>query len=193
VLRASKPFRPAAAALALMGLAVGLTGCSTGAGSTVALPSGNGTGELRLSSPAFADGGSLPARFTCDGQSIPPGLRWSVPTQPAEYVLVLTDPEAQGGTFVDWVLYGISPTYDNAGEGQGPPGARQGTNDLGKIGYAAPCPPLADPAHHYVFTMYALSSPRTQGLESGASLDQVIRRLSCCILASGTLTGTYRR
>jgi Raf kinase inhibitor-like YbhB/YbcL family protein len=108
-------------------------------------------------------------------------------------VLVMVDLDATGGTFVHWVLYGISPTYDNAGEGQGPPGARQGMNDFGKLGYGAPCPPPADPPHHYVFTMYALSAVRTGGLESGASLDQVVKRMTCCIQASGTLTATYRR
>jgi Raf kinase inhibitor-like YbhB/YbcL family protein len=105
----------------------------------------------------------------------------------------MTDPDAPGGTFVHWIMYGISPDTPSVGEGQGPAGARQGMNSFGSVGYGAPCPPLGDSPHHYVFTMYALSTQSTNGLASGATLDQVVRRISCCIAATGTLTGTYER
>jgi phosphatidylethanolamine-binding protein (PEBP) family uncharacterized protein len=32
---------------------------------------------LELSSPAFAAGGNIPRRFTCDGDDVPPPLTWT--------------------------------------------------------------------------------------------------------------------
>jgi Raf kinase inhibitor-like YbhB/YbcL family protein len=182
-------------ALAVAASAALLLGaCSTSSGSgPVALPIATGAGELQLTSNSFADGSTLPARFTCDGQGLPPDLSWTVSPPAAEFVLVMTDPDTSGGTFVHWVMYGISSDANNVGEGQGPPGARQGLNGFGTLGYGPPCPPQADPVHHYVFTMYALSSARTTGFGSGATLQQVVERMSCCIAATGTITGTYRR
>lgn len=179
---------------AAMAALVLLAACSTGAGgSNIGLPSGNGAGHLVLTTEAFADGGSIPARYTCDGQGVAPLMTWQAPGSPAEFVLVMTDPDALGGTFVHWIMFGIPPGTPGVGEGQGPAGARQGMNSFGSVGYGAPCPTLGDSPHHYVFTMYALSTVSTNGLPSGATLDQVVTRISCCIAASGTLSGTYRR
>jgi Raf kinase inhibitor-like YbhB/YbcL family protein len=171
-----------------------LDACSASSGGgPVDLPSARGPGELQLTSSSFADGSAIPARFTCDGQGLPPNLSWTASPPAAEFVLVMTDPDASGGTFVHWVMYAISSDSNNVGEGQGPPGARQGVNGFGTLGYGPPCPPQADPVHRYVFTMYALSSAKTAALGSGATLQQVVQRMSCCVAAAGTITGTYQR
>ena len=171
-----------------------LAACSTSGGSdTVALPAAGGARRIALSSSAFADGGRIPARYTCDGRGLAPLLQWSTPDQPAEFVLLLTDPDAPGGTFVHWVIFGIPPQTQDVGEGQGPTGARQGVNGFGGLGYGPPCPPAGDKAHHYVFTLYGLSSVRTSGLESGAAAQEVLKAISCCIESEGTLTGVYQR
>jgi phosphatidylethanolamine-binding protein (PEBP) family uncharacterized protein len=91
------------------------------------------------------------------------------------------------------VLYGMGPNSDTAGEGQAPSGSLEGTNDSGSLGYAAPCPPPGDAAHHYVFSVYALSRPVTGGLPRGATAGRVLAAASCCVQAAGTITGTYRR
>lgn len=186
--------RRTALVAALAAAATALAACSTGGGgSAVALPSGSGAGRLVLTSEAFGNGAAIPARFTCDGQGVPPLLTWQLAEPPAEYVLVMTDPDAPGGTFVHWIMYGIAPDTPSVGEGQGPAGARQGTNSFGSVGYGPPCPTPGDSPHHYVFTMYALSPAGTNGLAAAATLEQVVKRISCCIVASGTLTGTYER
>jgi len=146
-----------------------------------------------LSSSAFADGGRIPARYTCDGRGVSPLLQWSEQGHPAEYVLILTDPDAPGGTFVHWVMFGIPPQTEDVGEGQGPTEARQGVNGFGGLGYGPPCPSAGDKPHHYVFTLYGLSSIRTSGLESGATAQAVLKAISCCIESEGTLTGVYER
>jgi Raf kinase inhibitor-like YbhB/YbcL family protein len=170
-----------------------LSACSTSTGSgAVDLPSAASEG-LTLDSTSFRDGGPIPSRYTCDGQGLPPYLSWSATKAAAEFVLVMTDPDAPGGTFVHWVMYAIPADATNVGEGQGPPGARQGVNGFGSLGYGPPCPPQADAAHHYVFTLYALSQPKTGELGSGATLRQVVDRISCCIQARATITGTVER
>jgi Raf kinase inhibitor-like YbhB/YbcL family protein len=181
------------AVLAVAATAGLLAGCSTSSGGgAVDLPSAP-SGGLTLTSTSFTDGGPIPTRYTCDGQGLPPDLSWSSTDPAAEFVLVMIDPDAPGGTFVHWVMYAIPADATNVGEGQGPPGARQGVNGFGSLGYGPPCPPQADSLHHYVFTMYALTQAKTAELGSGATLKQVVDRIRCCVQASATITGTVKR
>lgn len=175
----------------LLAVSVLAAACDTGGGGAVALPSGPST--LNLSTDAFSDDGAIPSRFTCDGDGVSPRLAWSESQQAAEFVLLVTDPDAPGGTFVHWVVYGIPSNADSIGEGQGPAGARQGENDLGRAGYGAPCPPPGDEPHRYVFTMYALSSERTTGIPAGAPARDVLEAIRCCVAEQGTITATYGR
>lgn len=167
--------------------------CGTGQPSSGPVPAVSAPGSILVSSPEFTDGGPIPAPFTCDGQGLPPRIAWQEPSDAAEFVLVVTDPDAPGGTFVHWVLYGMGPNSDTAGEGQAPSGSLEGTNDAGSLGYAAPCPPSGDAPHRYVFSVYALSRPVTGRLPRGATARQVLGAASCCVQAMGTITGTYGR
>ncbi|MGD8265922.1 MAG: YbhB/YbcL family Raf kinase inhibitor-like protein, partial [Chromatiales bacterium] len=50
---------------------------------------------LTLRSSAYADGDSIPARFTCVGDDISPPLEWSgVPEGTRSLVLLIDDPDA---------------------------------------------------------------------------------------------------
>jgi Raf kinase inhibitor-like YbhB/YbcL family protein len=170
-----------------------MAACSTGGGTAegVKLPAAPAT--LTLMSSAFSDGGAIPSRYTCDGIAVSPPLTWSESKPAQEFVLVVTDPDAPGGTFVHWVMYGISSIAESIGEGQGPAGAKQGVNDFGQRGYGAPCPPPGDPDHHYVFTVYAVSEAKTGGLSAGASAAAVFAAIGCCVQEQGSITGTYGR
>ena len=129
--------------------------------------------RVDVSSPAFAAGGPIPARFTCQGQDVSPPLRWThVPSGARELNLVMRDPDAPGGNFIHWQLTGIPPSTRALTAGEIPPGAGVGRNDFGTTGYRGPCPPPG-PAHHYVITLTA---------QAGAA-----------VLGTGTLTGTYGR
>jgi Raf kinase inhibitor-like YbhB/YbcL family protein len=180
--------RTAVGVLAVSFLAVA---CSDGGGQPLTLPSAPAT--LSLSTDAFSNGGALPPRFTCDGLGVSPRLAWSESKPASEFVLLVTDPDAPGGSFVHWVVYGIPSNADSIGEGQGPAGATQGENDFGRAGYGAPCPPPGDEPHGYVFTMYALSSERTQGVPAGADAEGVLDAIRCCVQEQGSITGTYER
>ena len=109
---------------------------------------------LRLSSSAVADGGELPARYTCMGDDVSPPLLWtSVPAGTVELALVVRDVDAEG--FVHWVVAGLAPDLGGLAEGTVPAGAVQAANDFGRPGWAGPCPPSG--THHYEVRVYALS------------------------------------
>ena len=162
-----------------------------GSGSTPSPPP-SAARALSLSSPAFSAGGSIPSRFTCDGAGTSPPLSWSHVGHAGSLVLVVTDPDAPGGTFVHWVAYGIDPRVTALHAGEIPPGAFQGTNDFGHTEYGPPCPPVGDPPHHYVFHLFALASG-TRLPEAGASAGDVLSAIDDHAVAEGTLTARYSR
>jgi Raf kinase inhibitor-like YbhB/YbcL family protein len=187
----------AAVAAVGCGLALASVGCGGGSSaasqaSTAPTTAGNPTvpASISLTSPVLAQGRPVPSRFTCDGPDDPPPLRWSgVPPGTAELALLLEDQNAQGesgGPFVHWSLFGIP-----ASATQVPPGAKQGTNDFHQLTYGGPCPPDNDPAHRYVFTLYALRAPLD--LPDGAPPTDLRAAIARAASAQGRLTVTYTR
>jgi len=77
------------------------------------------------------------------------------------------------------------------GEPAGPPGAAQGKNSWGKVGYGGPMPPKGHGVHHYRFRLYALDA--ALGLQPGADKGAVLAAAKGHILAEGELVGTYER
>lgn len=125
---------------------------------------------IRLSSPAFASGATIPKRYTCPHNVSPP-LRWSgVPAGTRELALEMIDVNAPGGGFVHWALAGISPTARAIATGDAvPAGAVAARNSFGRVGYGGPCPPPGKP-HRYVITLLALrtASDLRPGFSIGA-------------------------
>ena len=65
--------------------------------------------SIQMQSSAFEDGGMIPRQYTCDGADISPGLQWAaIPEETRSLALIADDPDAPSGTFVHWVLYGLS-------------------------------------------------------------------------------------
>lgn len=160
---------------------------------------------FRIESSAFGDGGTIPRRYTGDGDNVSPPIRWSdVPTGTRELVLVLEDDDArddEGGgdrPFVHWIVYGIPPQLHDLPEGIGhtlsPDRLHQevvhGTNSQGNVGYDGPSPPPGAP-HHYHLRLYALD--RHLDIEPGADRDRLDDDLAHHVIARAELTGTYRR
>ena len=95
---------------------------------------------LTLTSPAFSASGTIPSKYTCDGDETSPPLEWSgVPDKAMSLALVVDDPDAPDPAapkrrFVHWVLYNIPPDARGLSEaasgGKLPPGAREGANDF---------------------------------------------------------------
>ncbi len=164
-------------------------GC--GGGDTVKGPAPAAPDRIQLSSPAFADGAAIPRRHTCDGDDTAPALRWTnAPAKTRSLALLLEDPDAPGGTFVHWTVYGLAPTT-TALDADPPANAKQGENSFGKRGYNGPCPPKGDKPHRYVFTLYALRSDPALG--AGASPADVRAAIAKAALARGRLVGHFSR
>jgi Raf kinase inhibitor-like YbhB/YbcL family protein len=146
-----------------------------------------------LRSPDFSDHGTIPERFTCDGEDAPPTLEWSdVPEGTAELALTCEDPDAPGKTFVHWIVWGLDPGSTGLDANSIPAGLRHGRNDFGNSAYGGPCPPPGHGTHHYHFTLYALGNPPS--LSEGASMDEMRGALTTSgVLAEATLVGTYER
>jgi Raf kinase inhibitor-like YbhB/YbcL family protein len=172
----------------LVMLAIGAAGCGgthvdDSAGSSAGMP----RSTIGITSSDFADGARLPDRYTCHGAGISPPLRFSgVPTGAAALAVIVTDPDAPGGTYTHWVLFDLPPQVHELAPGSTPAQARRATNSAGTIGYTPPCPPSG--THHYRFTVVGLRDRIT--LPDGAPLERAIQRIEAKALARGTLVAT---
>jgi len=150
---------------------------------------------LEVVSPAFAAGGMIPRKHTCDGEDVSPEISWSgVPAGTRSFALICDDPDAPSGTWVHWVVFNLPAAVSRLPEALPaepalPSGGRQGKNDFRRIGYGGPCPPSG--THRYVFKVYALD--RLLDLEPGATKAQVEAAMKGHVLAEGSLMGRYRR
>jgi Raf kinase inhibitor-like YbhB/YbcL family protein len=179
-----------ASVIAVVAAAVALAGCGGGDDSSPPEP----PNTMKLTSPAFKDGGTLPAKYTCDGKlgGVNPPLAWSRrPRDLKSQALVLTDPDAPGGNFVHWVVWGMMAKTTGLEEDIPPIGLPVAKNSAGTVKYAPPCPPKGDPPHRYVFTIYALKE--RIATKSGSPASEAIGDIKKAALARGTLTGRYGR
>jgi hypothetical protein len=145
---------------------------------------------MRLSSPAFADRGSLPPVYTCTGRSISPPLSWDhIPPRARELELLVTDPDAPTGPVSHWVVHAIPPSDRGAPQGSVPSGAGQGTNSAGLRSYLAPCPLPPGSPHHYIFELFASAKPLKFGDSPNDA--EVRAALKGNTLATARLVATY--
>jgi len=162
------------------------------------------TSTLTLSSPAFTDGASIPATYTCDGDgSLSPTLRISgVPAGAKSLALIVGDPDIPaavksqlpddaGGVYVHWIVFNIAATTTEIKAGETP--GVLGANGSDRNAYTGPCPPrqYMPNEHRYYFTLYALDTELP--LSPGASRAQVLSAMVDHILAETTLLGRYQR
>jgi hypothetical protein len=154
---------------------------------------------LRLTSPAFAHQGEIPARYTCEGEDVSPPLAWSgAPAGTRSLALVVDDPDAPDPeapklTWVHWVLYGLPPgdgsLPEDAARAGLPPGTRVGRNDWKRADYGGPCPPIG--RHRYFHKLYALDVVLPDlGAATRAELE---RAMQGHVLARAELVGTYQK
>ncbi|UGY90304.1 YbhB/YbcL family Raf kinase inhibitor-like protein [Streptomyces gobiensis] len=147
---------------------------------------------IEFKSSAFNDHDLIPHRYTMDGENVSPPLTWSgVPSETAELALLCEDPDAPSGTFVHWLVTGISPDSGGTDSGQTPPDGVPHTNGFGEQGWGGPLPPVGDSPHRYFFRLYAL--PHPVALPDDATADDVHRAVDERQLASGTFVGLYQR
>jgi Raf kinase inhibitor-like YbhB/YbcL family protein len=139
---------------------------------------------LKITIPAFADGGAIPAKFGCSNgtnANLSPAIQWSgAPDGTMSIALILHDPDVAigGDDVLHWAIFNIPATA--AGLPEGVPakamlddGSVQINNIGGSIGYFNPCPPPPT-THHYMFEFYALDTKLDPAPANRADLQKAI-------------------
>lgn len=151
---------------------------------------------MKITSAAFEEGKSIPAKYTCDGKDVSPPLRWTgVPSAAKTLALTVDDPDAPVGDWFHWIVYNLPvstaelpealPKFESL-----PKGGKQGMNDFKRVGYGGPCPP-AGKAHRYFFKLYALDVQLN--LPSKITGKEFLDALTNHIVSQAGLMGTYQR
>jgi len=154
--------------------------------------------KLKLTSPAFSDGGEIPRECGYKhGNKVPPLKIKCAYTRIKSLALIMDDPDAMepaGKVWVHWVIWNISPGALKILEDEGYKSqtvdilqSDYGMTDFGEVGYGGPAPP--DKRHTYVFKLYALDS--WLDLPKGSTKSELEKAMEGHILEQATLTGTY--
>jgi len=148
-----------------------------------------------IQSPAFEEGGSIPSRYTCDGEDVSPPLVWSgIPAGTRSLALIVDDPDAPDPAaprmvWVHWVLYNLPPDVQGLPEAVValPPGTLEGRNDWKRTGYGGPCPPVG--RHRYFFKLYALDAVLPDLGEPTKA--ELLDAMKGHVIGEAVLMGTY--
>jgi hypothetical protein len=162
-------------------------------------PAGPG---LTLTTPAFADGAEIPAKFTqSDPKPISPHLQWTnVPANTMAFALIVHDPDVAVQKKTDdvlhWLVFNIPGSARELAEGvppdaKLPDGTIQGKNQGGVVGYRGPGAPAAGPHHHYTFELFALDMKLDLGPD--ATRPDVLKAIDGHILGKGVMVGRFHR
>lgn len=154
---------------------------------------------LSITSAAFEDGGSMAAKYTCEGPDVSPPLTWGgVPEGTRSLALIVDDPDAPDPaapkmTYVHWVLYNLP--VDSGGLPEGttsgdlPAGTLEGVNDWQRTGYGGPCPPIG--RHRYFHKLYALDVVLDDLGEP--TKDRLLAAMEGHVIAQAEIVGTYQK
>ena len=173
------------------------------------LPSAQRPVPMSLTTPAWQDGGHIPARYTQAGEQVSPELTWSnVPAGTQSFVVNMLDPDVsvQRGTDTQphWIVWNIPGSALGLPEGvkQGaelPDGTRQ--ISASGPGYRGPGAGANGPLHHYTFEVYALDTridvaPSTATPAIAAALETraaVMKAMQGHVLGKAVYVGLFRR
>jgi len=146
---------------------------------------------LTITSPAFANDGSIPAKYTCDGAGVNPPLVFSgAPAAAKSLALIVEDPDVPknlkaDGFFEHWLIWDIAPDSKGFAEGAG----KGGINESGSTGFMGPCPP--DREHRYFFKLFALDTKLSGAkISSKADLDKA---MAGHVIGQAELVGLYNK
>ena len=158
---------------------------------------------LTLTTTAFPDGGTIPAKYTQAGEQVSPALTWTnVPPGTASFVLHMRDPDvARNKTTEDqvhWLVWGIPGDATGLPEGlpkgeQLPDGSRQ-ISATGAV-YRGPGAPATGPMHHYTFELFALDTKLDvpAGADAWVTRAAVYKAMEGHILGKAVYVGLFRR
>lgn len=139
--------------------------------------------------------------FGCSGDNLSPQLKWSdAPKGTKSFAITAFDPDAPTDSgWWHWQVINIPMTVmeiptgaGNSNTNSAPTGSTQIQNDFGIRGYGGVCPPEGDSAHHYRFTVHALSVEKLE-LPKDASSALASYMINGHTIESSTLESLYQR
>lgn len=154
---------------------------------------------LKVTSSAFADGGSIPKRYTADGEKLSPPLRWTgVPDTAASLVLFIEDADSPTPQpLVHAIAYDLPPEMRLLEEGALSRAPSEGGPEMGRnsyllsTGYLPPDPPPGHGLHRYAFQLFAIDHrPNFPDAPGRGDLIEVLRHRA---IAAGYIIGIYER
>lgn len=159
---------------------------------------------MTLTTTAWSDGGTIPAKYTQAGDDVSPPLAWSnVPEGTTHFVLIAHDIDQAVGQATDdvlhWMVWNIPGSARALTEAipQGPQLA-DGSRQISVTGpnYRGPGAPASGPPHHYVFEIYALDGAidvPAVGQSPAQTRAAVVAAMAGKIRARGTVVGLFKR
>lgn len=149
---------------------------------------------MTLTSSVAADGGTLPADYTCDGTNASPPLAWTgAPAGTQEFALLMTTLPGDGTTKWNWVMYRIPASTSSLARNTSGIGTFGVGSDGPSAAYQPPCS-QGPGLKLYTFTIYALSAAPTLTVPAsqvtGAVLTSAIANIT---LGKAALTLGYTR
>ena len=169
---------------------------------------GRGLAIMTLTTTAWPDGGTIPAKHAQSGGEASPPLAWSnVPEGVNSFVLIVHDLDSstttgRGGPVTDllhWMVWNIPGTARALPEGiPHESELTDGTRQIGATGpgYRGPAAPADGPPHHYVFELYALDGPLevpAVGASPAETRMAVIAAMSGKVRGKASMVGTFKR
>jgi phosphatidylethanolamine-binding protein (PEBP) family uncharacterized protein len=153
-----------------------------------------GSSSFVLSSSEVAEGGALPADYTCDGEGATLPLRWAgAPggTQNLAVIMHHVDPEGKIKWY--WILYDIPSSITALPRNVTGVGTRGNNSVNGDTTYAPPCS-QGPGSKTYIYTVYALSAPPEITVPpADVSRDVLLAAMTDRTLASSELNVIYTR
>ena len=159
---------------------------------------------MTLTSSAWPDGGTIPAKYTQAGEDMSPPLQWSgAPEGVLSYALVVHDADAAIGNGTDdllhWMLWNIPAAVTVLHE-HAPSMAQlpDGTRQISATGpsYRGPGAAASGPAHHYVFELFALDAVLdvpSVGASPPATRTAVVAAMAGHIRGKAVFVGLFKR
>ncbi|GAB3386664.1 YbhB/YbcL family Raf kinase inhibitor-like protein [Humibacter soli] len=153
----------------------------------------SGGSTLKVSSPAFEDGQSIPKRHSGVGRgdNVSPALEWTgAPEGTRQLLLIIEDVDVPLARPIVHMIALLEPGDDGVREGALTPGnlaVHYVPAFHGWLAYQGPRPFPGHGAHHYGFHVYALDTELdSHGI---AGLEQLLPLVDGHVLASGVLIG----
>jgi Raf kinase inhibitor-like YbhB/YbcL family protein len=145
---------------------------------------------MRITTPAFHDGGRIPPDYTCDGDDVNPELRIvDVPDSAQSLAIMVDDPTSPSGNWLHWSVWNIDPSVTLIPRDSVPKGAIEGETDFSEVGYGGPCPSYGE--HEYRFMVFALDTKLN--IARGAPRHVVEEAMKLHIIAEAVVSAKYQR